>query len=419
MGGGVFLYYMKEFNLYQFIFCTWVAIAPMGARAQHQTYEARTVNQYVQGKTILPAAADKKAYLPLLEKKRVAVLINQTSEVNGVSVLDILLAAKINVRKIFVPEHGFRGHEDAGADIFNSVDSATGLPVISLHGSSKKPKAEQLADIDVLVYDLQDVGARFYTYISTLEYCMEACGESGKEVMVLDRPNPNGFYVDGPVLQKEHKSFVGMQPVPVVYGMTAGEYANMLVGEQWIKHTEGLKLTVIKCVNYDHSKKYRLPVAPSPNLRTMEAVYAYPSICFFEGTALSLGRGTDKPFRQYGCPEFEGKFDYSFVPKSGYGAKKPLLEGQTCYGELVAPTEKEILKEINGQLEMKWVIKAWNFYPTKSKFFTSYFTTLAGTALLEKQIKEGISEKEIRKSWERDLNAFKLIRKKYLLYDDF
>ncbi|MBX2906394.1 MAG: DUF1343 domain-containing protein [Taibaiella sp.] len=366
-----------------------------------------------------PAAETPSGYLQMLAGKRVAVVVNQTSTTQGTLLPDLLLSKGINLRKIFVPEHGFRGTEDAGAHIENGSDKSTGLPVISLYGKNKKPTEGQLADIDILVYDLQDVGVRFYTYISTMEYCMEACAAHGKKFLVLDRPNPNGFYVDGPILEQKHSSFVGMQAVPIVYGMTAGEYAQMLKGEKWIDGAESLDLEVIKCTNYDHRSKYKLPVPPSPNLKTMEAIYAYPSLCLFEGTVISMGRGTDMPFRQYGCPEFSGKFRYTFTPHSMQGAAKPPYEGKQCYGELVAGTEKEILQELGGKLRLHWLIKAFKQYPTKAKFFTSFFTSLAGTETLRQQIEAGKSEKEIRDSWQPALDNFNKVRKKYLLYRDF
>jgi uncharacterized protein YbbC (DUF1343 family) len=369
--------------------------------------------------SVRPAAYYANEYLPLLKGKRVALVINQTSTVGKESVLDQMLYWKINIKTIFVPEHGFRGNEDAGAHIANTVDSATGIPVISLYGNNKKPRQEQLADIDVVVYDLQDVGVRFYTYINTMQYCMEACAEAGKEFIVLDRPNPNGFYVDGPVLEKEHASFVGLQAIPIVYGMTAGEYAKMLVGEAWFANAGKLDLKVVKCHNYTHSSRYKLPVPPSPNLRTMEAVYAYPSLCLFEGTVISMGRGTDKPFRLYGCPEFEGKFTFSFTPHSGTGAKKPPYEDKPCYGELVAGTENEILSETANKLQLKWLMRAYDSYPDKRKFFTSFFTNLCGNTKLKEQIVDGEKENIIRKTWAKDLNTFRKIRKKYLLYPDF
>ena len=369
--------------------------------------------------TIKPADAKPETYIYLLANKRVALVINQTSVVGNESLLDILLKKNVAVKKILVPEHGFRGREDAGAHIDNSLDSATGLPVISLYGSHKKPKPEDLAGIDVVVYDLQDVGARFYTYISTLEYCMEACAENHVQLIILDRPNPNGFYVDGPILEKENKSFVGMQAIPVVYGMTAGEYANMLAGEKWFANAADLDFKVVKCINYKHASKYRLPVAPSPNLKTMGAVYAYPSLCLFEGTAVSVGRGTDMPFMQYGAPELEGKFSYSFTPRSMEGAKSPPYENKRCYGELLGVDAGHILKKTTGGFQISWVIKAYQAYPDKDKFFNSFFIKLSGTSKLEPQIKKGDTEEMIRKSWADDLRTFKVIRKRYLLYPDF
>jgi uncharacterized protein YbbC (DUF1343 family) len=369
--------------------------------------------------TIKPADTRTWAYIPLLQNKRVALVINQTSKVGDSSLLDILLARHIVVKKIFVPEHGFRGNEDAGASIANAEDSTTHTPVISLYGKHKKPAREDLADIDIVVYDLQDVGVRFYTYISTLEYCMEACAQNHKQFMVLDRPDPNGFYVDGPVLEKENKSFVGMQPIPVVYGMTAGEYAGMLAGEQWFDHAGDIDLKVIKCVNYAHDKKYKLLIAPSPNLRTMAAVYAYPSLCFFEGTVISVGRGTDLPFQQYGNPELAGNYTYSFTPKSGAGSKSPPFENKVCYGEVVAKNETDVLQITDNKLCINWLINAYKTYPDKEKFFNDFFIKLCGTTKLKVQLTNRETERSIRKSWEEDLEDFKVIRKKYLLYPDY
>jgi len=368
---------------------------------------------------IRPADAMPEQYVPLLQHKRVALVINQTSKVGDTSLLDILISRGVGITKIFVPEHGFRGKDDAGAAVENTTDSATHLPVISLYGSHKKPKPEDLADVDIVVYDLQDVGARFYTYISTLEYCMEACAQNHKQFMVLDRPNPNGWYVDGPVLEKENKSFVGMQQIPVVYGMTAGEYAGMLAGEQWLENAAGLDLKVIKCRYYTHGKKYELPVAPSPNLRTMAAVYAYPSLCLFEGTVVSVGRGTGLPFQQFGSPQLEGKYPYSFTPQSMAGARNPPYEGKVCYGELAGATAEDVLEKTGGKFQLHWLIAAYNAYPEKDKFFTAFFVKLCGSAKLAEQIKNGNSEEMIRRSWQKDIDAFKKIRKKYLLYPDF
>ncbi|MCW3120995.1 MAG: hypothetical protein JWQ38_487 [Flavipsychrobacter sp.] len=373
---------------------------------------------HIYDTSVKPADTKTGKYLPLLKAKRVALIINQTSVINDKSLLDILLSHKVNVVKIFVPEHGFRGSADAGAKVENTTDSATGIPVISLYGKHKKPTKEDLADVDVMLYDLQDVGVRFYTYISTLEYCMEACAQEHKKIIVLDRPNPNGFYVDGPVLEKENASFVGLQAIPIVYGMTAGEYAKMLTGERWYANATDIDLEVIRCINYTHGKKYKLPVAPSPNLRTMAAVYAYPSLCLFEGTVVSVGRGTDLPFQQYGCPEFEWAFKYSFTPKSGYGAKTPPYENKECYGELVGVDEEQVLTQIDNRFCIKWLKGAYTAYPDKTKFFTQFFTKLSGTAKLETQLKNGDTEQLIRNTWKPGLEAFQRIRSKYLLYPD-
>ena len=370
-------------------------------------------------KEILPAAWRMDNYLPQLKGKKVALLINQTSIVGNQNLLDTLLKRGVNVVKVFVPEHGFRGTADAGEHVKNELDEATKIPIISLYGNNKKPKPEQLEDVDVVVYDLQDVGVRFFTYISSLEYLMEACAENNKELMVLDRPNPNGFYIDGPVLQPEFKSFIGMQSIPVVYGMTVGEYAQMLKGEGWAAGTKNLKLTIITCENYDHKKLYQLPVPPSPNLKNMVAVYLYPSICFFEGTVVSLGRGTDKPFQQYGHPSFKEKAPYYFTPMSKTGASKPLLEGQNCFGKLVASTPDEALKMIDKRIQLKWLIEAYHWYPEPQNFFIPFIEKLAGNDVLQQQITSGKTEDEIRESWQMDLKAFKKIRKKYLCYKDF
>lgn len=368
---------------------------------------------------VVPAASRTDQYLPLLKGKKAALLINQTARVGDQLLLDTLLKRGVNVVKVFVPEHGFRGTADAGAHVKNGMDEKTGLPIISLYGDNKKPKKEQLRDVDVLIYDLQDVGVRFYTYISTLQYAMEACAENGKTLLVLDRPNPNGFYVDGPVLDTSLRSFVGMQPIPVVYGMTPGEYAHMLVGEKWVPGSAKLNYKVIPCTGYDHTTYYELPVAPSPNLRSSAAVYLYPSLCLFEGTAISVGRGTDKPFMQWGHPDLKGKASYSFTPASTTGASKPMLEGKACYGVLVATTGKEALAQIHRSFSLEWLLRAYQWFPAKDKFFNSFFEKLAGTKQLRVQIQKGMTETQIRRSWKKELDAFKEIRKKYLLYRDF
>ncbi|MBS1783419.1 MAG: DUF1343 domain-containing protein [Bacteroidetes bacterium] len=368
---------------------------------------------------IVPGAWQLEEYLPQLAHKRVALLINQTSQVSSQSLLDTLLNRGVQIQKIFVPEHGFRGTADAGAHIKNDVDQKTGVPIISLYGNNKKPTQQQLSNIDVLIYDLQDVGVRFYTYISTLQYAMEACSEAGKLFILLDRPNPNGHYVDGFVLEPKYQSFVGMQPVPVVYGMTAGEYARMLVGEQWFAGAKKLLLKVIPCKNYDHQTHYVLPVAPSPNLRTTASVYLYPSLCFFEGTVVSVGRGTDKPFQQWGHPDFEGKSNFYFIPKTGVGATNPLYEGKKCFGEIVAQDDVDALQWTKNGLNFEPLIKAYQWYPQQTIFFNNFIAKLAGTDRLEKMIRAGKNTDQIRASWKDEVNAFKKIRTKYLLYRDF
>ncbi len=369
-------------------------------------------------------AEQMKDYLPQLKNKKVALLINQTSVVFGKNLLlDTLLGSGVNVVKIFVPEHGFRGTADAGAHIKNDVDAKTGLPVISLYGKNKKPTPEQMKDIDVLVYDLQDVGVRFYTYISTLEYAMDACIENGKELIILDRPNPNWQMVDGPVLDTALRSFVGMQPVPVVYGMTVGEYATMLVGEQWIKNASSLRFKLIPCKDYHPSYRpderraieinyleYEIRIAPSPNLKTKLAINSYPSLCFFEGTIVSVGRGTDDPFEHWGHPDYKGKLPHNFIPKSTIGATKPLLENKVCYGEYV--------RNWHNGVTISYLLKAYQLSPQKEKFFNPFFEKLAGTKVLRQQIIEGKTAAEIRASWQPELEKFKKIRKKYLLYED-
>jgi uncharacterized protein YbbC (DUF1343 family) len=367
--------------------------------------------------TILPGAYSTSEYFSLLKNKNVAVVANHTSLINETHLVDTLLSSGIKVVRIFCPEHGFRGHNSAGEKINNGVDVKTGLPIISLYGKHKKPYKSDLNGIDVIVFDLQDVGVRFYTYISTLQLVAEACAEYGKELIVLDRPNPNGFYVYGPVLDTNFRSFIGMQPVPVVYGMTIGEYIKMLKGERWFKYAERLNLKVIKCRNYTHNSLYKLPVNPSPNLKDMKAVYLYPSLCFLEGTKISVGRGTDKPFRIYGAPFFPDSLPYRFKPVSMQGAKHPKFEGQWCYGYNVSEEYKKVIT--NKSLVLDWLLNAYKLTPDslKQKFFRSSFDKLAGTDKLRRQIIAGKSADEIRKSWQSDIENFLKIRKKYLLYE--
>ncbi len=369
----------------------------------------------LRAQRIIPGAESMEEYLPLLQGKRVALLINQTSGIGHALLADTLQKRGVKLVKIFVPEHGFRGTANAGAHIYNTRDTATGLPVISLYGDNKKPKAAQLQDVDVVIYDLQDVGVRFFTYISTLEYAMEACAENNRRLIVLDRPNPNGAYVDGPVLNTSLKSFVGMQAIPIVYGMTPGEYAQMLKGEDLISDAHKLNLTVIKCHNWNHNSSYTLPVPPSPNLKSANAIALYPSLCLFEGTVISVGRGTPKPFEQFGHPALEGHAKYSFRPASVVGATNPPFEGKTCYGlNLDATTPANMTSKRGFRLD--YLITAYQWFPDKEKFFNSFFEKLAGNTELRTQIENGMSEAAIRKTWQPRIDSFKKVRAKYLLY---
>ena len=367
---------------------------------------------------IQTGAENYNAYLPLLKDKKVGIVTNQTGVLNyyspeetqvNLNIVDFLLYKKINLQKIFAPEHGFRGTADAGEHVVDGKDAKTGLPIISLYGDNKKPKPEQLAGLDVLVFDLQDVGARFYTYISSLHYIMEACAENNIQLIVLDRPNPNGGIVDGPILEKENSSFVGMHQIPLLHGMTIGEYAKMINGEKWLKNGIQCKLTVIPCLNYKRELFYSLPVKPSPNLPNDQAINLYASLCLFEGTNVSVGRGTEKQFQIYGSP-FLPKNDFSFTPIPNFGSKEPPYKNQLCYGEDLTQAPKV------HQLELKWLLKAYKETADKSKFFIPFFTKLAGTKKLQQQIEAGTSEADIRKSWEKGLKDFKEIRKKYLIY---
>ena len=359
---------------------------------------------------IKTGADNYEKYLPLLKDKKVGIVTNQTGILSTKThLVDFLLEKKIAVQTIFAPEHGFRGTADAGEHVVDGKDPKTGLSIISLYGDNKKPKAAQLAGIDVMIFDLQDVGARFYTYISSLHYVMEACAENGVPLIVLDRPNPNGGIVDGPLLEKEFTSFVGMHPIPLLHGMTIGEYAKMVNGEKWLKDGVQCKLTVIPCLDYNRKMDYSLPVKPSPNLPNDQSINLYASLCLFEGTNVSMGRGTEKQFQIYGSP-FLTKTNFSFTPKPNFGAKDPLYNGKECFGEDLTAYPK--LK----QLELKWLLKAYQNTSDKTKFFNGFFPKLAGTKKLQQQIESGTSEEMIRKSWVKDLEAFKKMRVKYLLY---
>jgi uncharacterized protein YbbC (DUF1343 family) len=396
----------------------------------------------IRAQEITPGAHRVKVYVPMLKNKRIGVFANHTSMVGNTHLVDTLRKLGVKITVIFGPEHGFRGTADAGEKVGNYTDQQTGLPVVSLYGAKRRPSAEDLANVDILLFDIQDVGVRFYTYISSLQEFMEAAMEHSKPLMILDRPNPNGFYVDGPVLKPPFKSFVGMQPVPVVYGMTIGEYAMMIAGEKWLSPKANEKydyyrtasnsadtpfhFQIIKCENYTHKSKYVLPVKPSPNLPDMASVYWYPSTCYFEGTVLSEGRGTPTPFQVFGHPSLP-KTLYAFTPVPSAGSKDPKQKNQVCYGWDLRGSNEDVLKKIDHKVQVKYILEAYKHFPEKEKFFLQpksgkpedyFFNKLAGNAEFIEQIKAGRSEAEIRKSWEPDLAKFKETRKKYLMYAD-
>jgi len=364
------------------------------------------------------------AYLPALKNKRVGMVVNQTSTVNDdFHLVDALIAKGIKVQAVFAPEHGFRGTADAGEKIKNGVDVKTGLPIVSLYGKNKKPNADMLKDIDVLIFDIQDVGARFYTYISTMHYIMEAGAENNIPVIVLDRPNPNGHYVDGPILQKSYKSFVGMHAIPVVHGLTVGELANMINGEGWLANGIKCDLTVVNATGYTHKKPWSLNIKPSPNLPNDWSIALYPSLCFFEGTVVSVGRGTNKQFQLYGHPSFKDQ-PFQFTPQPMQGAKYPKHDGQSCGGVYLTKESESGLQQLN-QLELSYLMNAFKWYKeangSADGFFlkNNFINKLAGTSDLKNQILAELTEEEIRASWEPALSEYKELRKKYLLYPDF
>ena len=376
-------------------------------------------------KTIVVGANRTDAYLPLLKGKRVGIVANQTSVVfldsgdktqdtrSYTHIVDSLLARNVEIKKVFSPEHGFRGTADAGELVSDGKDKKTGLPIFSLHGKHKKPSEAQLKDLDIVVFDIQDVGVRFYTYISTLHYVMEACAENNVPLLILDRPNPNGNYVDGPVLEAQHSSFLGMHTVPLVHGMTIGEYAKMINGEGWLKNGITCDITVIENLSYNHNSSYSLPIRPSPNLPNDQAITLYPSLGLFEGTNINAGRGTEFQFQRYGAPFLDKSFyTFSYTPVPNFGSKYPKHEGKVCYGMDLSNIKAE------RQFTLQYVIDAYKHATDKSKVFnTKNFTTHAGTVKLQQQIEAGLSETEIRATWKKDLEAYKTIRKKYLIYN--
>jgi uncharacterized protein YbbC (DUF1343 family) len=363
----------------------------------------------------VPGACQIDQYKSLIEGKSIAILANQTSLVGKTHLVDTLLKAGIKINVIFAPEHGFRNLADAGETIEDGKDTKTGISIISLYGNHLKPTKEDLSGIDIVLFDIQDVGTRFYTYISTLHYLLEACAENNIKCIILDRPNPNGFYFDGNIMDTTHRSFVGMDPVPVVHGMTVGEYAKMINGEGWLINKVKCDLIVISCKNYTHNTLYKLPVKPSPNLPNQNSVYLYPSICFFEGTSLSLGRGTSFPFQVFGSPALPDK-GFSFVPESVPGAKNPPLLGVKCFGtDLRDALKKNMVPK--PELNLNWLISAYNDFPDKDKFFNSYFDVLAGGPTLREQIRNGMTAEQIKATWKEGLEKFAKIREKYLLYE--
>jgi uncharacterized protein YbbC (DUF1343 family) len=364
---------------------------------------------------IIVAANQTAEYLDLLKGKKVGIVANQTSVIfkgdTNVHLVDSLVSLDVEITKVFAPEHGFRGKADAGEHVEDGIDAKTGLPIISLYGANRKPSHEHLKGLDVILFDIQDVGVRFYTYISTLHNVMEVCAELNIPLIVLDRPNPNGHYIDGPMLQEEAKSFVGMHPVPTVYGMTIGEYGKMINGEKWLENGIQCNLTVIPLKNYTHNSEYDLPILPSPNLPNAKSINLYPSLCFFEGTNVSAGRGTEMQFQIFGSPFLaKESFDFSFTPQPNFGAKHPKHEGEVCFG-----TDLRTHKKLSS-LNLEWLIESYAKTADKEKFFNKFFLKLAGTKELQEQIEAGLSFEEIQLSWQNDLTFFKEVRKMYVLY---
>ena len=375
-------------------------------------------DQYLTGhyEGVITGAERLRMYLPLLKDKKVGLVVNQSSLVMGKHLLDTLLELDVAVKAIYSPEHGFRGNADAGDHIDNSVDERTGIPIISLYGDRRKPSVEDFEPVDVLVFDIQDVGVRFYTYVGTLHYVMETAAESGKPLIVLDRPNPNGHYVDGNLLDTAYHSFVGMHPVPIVHGMTIGEYAQMINGEGWLENGEQCELTVIPCQQYDHQTKYVLPVKPSPNLPNLRSVLLYPTLCLFEGTIMSIGRGTDKQFQVLGNPDFAGSFEFTPEPKPG--AQNPKLKGEICHGIDFTTLDEDTIRRWR-KVDLSYLVDAYHQLKDHDFFIERSFDRLAGTDQLRLQIESGMTAEAIHQSWQDGIAGFKQIRKKYLLYTDF
>jgi uncharacterized protein YbbC (DUF1343 family) len=374
-------------------------------------------------KQILTGADQTEKYLPYIRGKRVAIMANPTSIIGKRHLVDSLRTLGINIVKVFGPEHGFRGNASAGAKVMDEIDSATGIPVISLYGPKNKPSKEDLANVDILIYDLQDVGVRFYTNINALVRLMEACYDNGKELLILDRPNPNAYLVDGPILDMKYKSGIGMFPIPMSHGLTIGEFAQMANGEGWLANKVKCTIKIIPVANYNHDMPYTLPIKPSPNLNTQQSILLYPSTCMFEGTYLNHGRGTYFPFTVIGSPELKGKYEFSYTPTGIKGmAETPLFMDQVCYGLDLRNYDVSKLRR-SKQINLQWILELYKAHPYKEKFFDSKLSKemgtiekLIGSGLFRQQVIDGKSEKEIRASWEPGLSEYKRMRKKYLLY---
>lgn len=374
---------------------------------------------------IITGADQTEKYLPLLKGKRVAVMANPTSIIGSKHLVDSLHTLGIHIVKVFGPEHGFRGNASAGAHVSDEIDATTHIPIISLYGSKNKPSKEDMSDVDILIYDLQDVGVRFYTNINALVRLMDACVESGKEMLILDRPNPNAYLIDGPILDMKYQSGIGRFPLPMSHGLTVGEFAQMANGQGWLSGGAKCKMTIIPVANYSHDMDYELPVPPSPNLNTQQAVLLYPSTCMFEGTYINLGRGTYFPFTVLGSPQLKGKFEFNFTPKSIKGmSETPLFMNETCYGLDLRSYDTKLLRK-SGKINLQWIMELYKAHPQKEKFFDSSLSRemgtierLIGSGLFRQQIIDGKSEAEIRASWEPGLSEYKVMRKKYLLYKD-
>ena len=370
---------------------------------------------------ITVAAARFEQYEPFIKGKRLGLVVNHTAMVNNSHLVDTLLKRGHTIKRIFAPEHGFRGEADAGEQVANSIDKVSKIPIVSVYGQNKKPKPADVADLDLLIFDIQDVGVRFYTYTSTMSYIMEICAEMDKPLLILDRPNPNGDKVDGFILEKQYRSFVGLHPVPILHGLTVAEYARMINGEGWLDGGKSCNLYYVPCDNYTHKSYYQLPQPPSPNLKDMRAIYLYPSLCFFEGTTVSVGRGTEKPFQQYGHPDWTAQQNsYSFVPEPKAGAKNPLHKARRCYGVDLSQIDMNVLQKNKG-LDLNYIVAAYRQATDKNKFFlnSNFLELLAGSRRLRESLEKGLKPEQITALWQKEVSEYKLLRKRYLLYADF